>query len=246
MIAARMIEMNTDDFKQTPKSESAENDREWNALRYVLGEMSPDEIEAFEEILATDQEARELVARSTGLVMNLVEAAPEPVGAGKIERTVAPARPAQRDEFAPRRRDRSKGWMVTGFAAAVCCCVGLGIYLLPRTVGPSLDELYSNDFTENGAGLLVSIWSQRLADLAPETSTTEPTAPERADLPFPNDSEESRVASAPETTPANSAAVGDQIAADDDTDVPDWMVAALEVGEGQGRNPGGSPSLWEN
>jgi hypothetical protein len=32
----------------------------------------------------------------------------------------------------------------------------------------------------------------------------------------------------------------------DDSDVPDWMVAALEVGEGHGRNSDGSSSLWEN
>jgi hypothetical protein len=30
----------------------------------------------------------------------------------------------------------------------------------------------------------------------------------------------------------------------EDADVPDWMVAAVEVGEG--RNPDGSSSLWEN
>jgi hypothetical protein len=99
--------------------------------------------------------------------------------------------------------------------------------------------------TENGAGLLVAIWSHRLADLASETSTTEPAAPDRSDVPFPSDSEEGRVASTTENAPADPAAVGDQMAADE-SDVPDWMVAALEVGEVQGRNPGGSSSLWEN
>ncbi len=237
--------MNSDDFKQSSTSESAEIDREWKALRYVLGEMSSDEIEAFEEILATDQETRELVARSTGLVTNLVEAAAEPVSSGLVNGRIPQVRPAQPDEFAPRRRERSKGWVVTGFAAAVCCCVAVGLYLLPRAVGPSLDDL-SNDFTENGAGLLVSIWSQRLADLAPETATTEPAASDRSDLPFPNESEDGRVASTTESASADSAAVGDQIAAADESDVPDWMVAALEVGEGQGRNPDGSSSLWEN
>jgi anti-sigma factor RsiW len=240
-----MIEMNTDDFKQSPMSESAENDREWSALRYVLGEMSPDEMQAFEEILESDQDTRELVARSTGLVTNLFESAAEPAASGKADAPIRQVRPAQPDEIAPRRRERSKGWTVTVLAAAVCCCVAVGLYLLPRTVGPSFDELYSRDLTENGAGLLVAIWSQRLADLAPETSTTEPAAADRSDLPFPNESEENRVASVPENTPADSAAVGDQMAAND-SDVPDWMVAALEVGEVQGRNSDGSSSLWEN
>jgi anti-sigma factor RsiW len=238
-----MIAMNTDDLKRDP-SESAEADREWNALRYVLGEMSPDEAEAFEAILAADQDARELVARSTSLVTNLLETATEPVGSGSTTGSTVRVRPAQTDAVSLRRPERIKGWTITGLVAVVCSCVAVGLYLLPRTVGPSLDEIYSSDLTENGAGLLVAIWSQRLADLAPETST-EPAASERSDLPFPSETEEGRVASAPEMAPADSAAVGDQMAADD-SDVPDWMVAALEVGEGQGRNADGSSSLWEN
>jgi anti-sigma-K factor RskA len=246
-----MIAMNTDDFKRSP-TESAENDREWQALRYVLGEMSPAEVDAFEALLATDQDARELVARSTGLVTNLLETnfeTAEPVGSGTAAASTVRVQPAQPVETSLRRPDRKNAWAITGLAAVVCCCVAVGVYLLPRAVGPSLDDIYSSDLTENGAGLLVAIWSQRLADLAPETSTTEPAAAERADLPFPNESEEGRVASAQETTPADSpaadsAAAGDQMAAD--TDVPDWMVAALEVGDGQGRKPDGSSSLWEN
>jgi anti-sigma-K factor RskA len=242
-----MIEMNTDDLKRDLSNESAETDREWHAQRYVLGEMSPDEMEAFEEILATDQAARELVARSTRLVTNLITTAADPaesVGSRNGSTLPARVRPAQPDEVTRRRPERFVGWAITGLVAAVCCSVAVGLYLIPRTIGPSLDDIYSADLSENGAGLLVSIWSQRLADLAPETSTTEPTAPERSDLPFPSESAE-RVASATDGVPADSAAVGDQMAADD-SDVPDWMVAAVEVGEGRVRNPDGSSSLWEN
>lgn len=239
--------MNTDDLKRGPMSESAETDREWNAQRYVLGEMSPDEMEAFESILATDQAARELVARSTQLVANLVTAMDGAETADARNGSPSPirVRPARPEEAVPRRAERFVGWTITGLAAAVCCAVAVGLYLLPRTVGTKLDDIYSGDLTENGAGLLVAIWSQRLADLTPETSTSEPAAAERSDLPFPNDTEESRVASTTEVVPADSAAVGDQMV-DDNSDVPDWMVAAVEVGEGHGRNPDGSSSLWEN
>jgi anti-sigma factor RsiW len=238
--------MKTDDFKRDPMNESAETDREWLAQRYVLGEMSPDEIEAFEAILATDQAARELVARSVRLLTDLVTATDEAetVGSRNGSQPIQ-VRPARPSEVVPRRSERFVGWTITGLVAAVCCTAAVGLYLLPRTVGTGLDDIYTGELTENGAGLLVAIWSQRLADLTPETSTSGPAAADRSDLPFPNETEESRVASATEVVPADSAAVGDQMAADD-ADVPDWMVAAVEVGEGQGRNSDGSSSLWEN
>jgi hypothetical protein len=243
-----MIDMKTDDLKRDLSDESAKADLEWNAQRYVLGEMSPDEIAAFEEILAADLTACELVAQCTRLVTDLVATAGDHVeSAGSRNGSLLPARvrPAQPDEVTRRRPERFVGWAITGLVAAVCCSVAVGLYLLPRTVGTHLDDIYSGDLTENGAGLLVSIWSQRLADLAPEAPTAEHAAPERSDLPFPSESEEGRVASAADGVPADSAAVGDQMAADD-SDVPDWMVAAVEVGEGRVRNPDGSSSLWEN
>ncbi len=140
------------------------------------------------------------------------------------------------------------GWAVTGLVAAVCCSVAVGLYLIPRTVGPSFDDIYSGDLTENGAGLLVSIWSQRLADLAPDAATSGTRGAGTLGFALSERIRESRVASATDGVPADSAAVGDQMAADD-SDVPDWMVAAVEVGEvgeGRVRNPDGSSSLWEN
>jgi hypothetical protein len=243
-----MIEMSTDDLKRDLSDQSAKADLEWNAQRYVLGEMSPDEMAAFEEILATDLTACELVAQSTRLVADLVTTAGDlakPVGPRNGSATPVRVRTAQPEEVARRRPERFVGWAVTGLVAAVCCSVAVGLYLIPRTIGPSLDDIYSGDLTENGAGLLVSIWSQRLADLAPDAPTAEHAAPERSDLPFPSESEEGRVASTADGVPADSAAVGDQMAADD-SDVPDWMVAAVEVGAGRVRNPDGSSSLWEN
>ena len=135
-----MIAMNTDDFKRGP-SESAETDPEWNALRYVLGEMSADEVETFETILAIDQDVRELVAQSTGLVTNLLETAAEPVSTVKPTDStvqVRPARPA-RSVSAPRSRSRAGRLLVWSRSCAV---------VWPRTVsasaprvGPSLDEI---------------------------------------------------------------------------------------------------------
>ena len=62
----------------------ADDDRQWQAFRYVLGEMSPDESQAYEQLLADDQEARELVAASVGLVADLYRA--EPIAIAHVPR----------------------------------------------------------------------------------------------------------------------------------------------------------------
>ncbi len=53
-------------------------DREidWQAFLYVSGEMSPAEIEAFEDRLATEQEAREAVAAAVELIGKLAASHP--------------------------------------------------------------------------------------------------------------------------------------------------------------------------
>ena len=54
------------------KNVADKDDADFQSLRYVLGEMPVEEAHAFEENLANDQEARELVAQSTGLVIDLL------------------------------------------------------------------------------------------------------------------------------------------------------------------------------
>jgi hypothetical protein len=232
-----MIDLNTD--KNDPQENDPHgNDTEWRAFRYVLGEMSPAEADAFEEILATDQATRELVAQSTWLVTNLLVAeSAQMAGARNGSSTVITAelsptvvRPASSPKYAARKSgrdavrqaERFNAWAVTGLAAAVCCCVAIGLCLIPLSGPSSLDEAYSADLTDNGAGHLVAIWSQRLADSATELTTAEPAASERSELPLSGDSDDSRVATA----------------------TPGWMLAAVEGGEGQ-KSDGTSPGVWE-
>jgi anti-sigma-K factor RskA len=241
------------DNSDTDKNNTETNDLEWQSFRYVLGEMSPAEADAFEESLATDQATRELVARSTGLVTNLLAAgsveATQPVSrngsaaVGVADFSAAVVRPAALPELERRRSERFVGWAIASLAAAVCCCVAIGVHFLPLGGHSGLEEIYSGDLSDNGAGHLVAIWSQRLAELAPDTATTEPAA-ERSEEPLPGEADDSRLATATENAPADSAAVADQIAAED-SDVPGWMVAAVELG--QVRKPDGSSSeIWEN
>ncbi|HEX4072616.1 MAG TPA: hypothetical protein VHX68_15655 [Planctomycetaceae bacterium] len=242
--------MKTDDFAR--RGTDSENESEWRAFRYVLGEMSPAEADAFEEILATDQEMRELVARSTGLVANLLQAGPlsDAVIAGRNgssvleppETPVADVRPAT--VAMPARRQKISGWAVTGLAAAVCCCVAAGLTLFSFRVSNDLANLPLGDASDGSAGNLVAIWSERLADLAPEQATTESAASDRTES-FPwGDSDDNRVATATENAPASSAAASDQMAADD-ADVPPWMIAAVELGQVHKAN-GSSSEIREN
>ncbi len=228
--------MKTDDFAR--RGTDSENESEWRAFRYVLGEMSPAEADAFEEILATDQEMRELVAQSTGLVANLLQAGPlsEAPSAGRNQSS-ATAMPA-------RRRQKISGWAVTGLAAAVCCCVAAGLTLFSLRVSTDLANLPLGDASDGSAGNLVAIWSERLADLAPEQATTESAASERTESSPSGESDDNRVATATENAPASSAAASDQMAADD-SDVPPWMIAAVELGQVH-KADGSSSEIREN
>lgn len=255
------------------------NDAEWRAFRYVLGEMTPPEADAFEEVLATDQAMCERVATCTGLVANLLESGAHLLESGAMEtitdvrrngadvstraevstgavRVAKPSDPAKRLDSEKRRR-RARGWAITALAAAVCCAAAIGLSLMPLAGRTSLEDFYPGDSADDGAGHLVAIWSQRLADFAPDAATTESAgeaaASERPEAPLPGESDDSRMAAG--NTPSaheptgntvgdSAAAVADQFAADD-SDVPGWMVAAVELG-GPRNADGTATEIWEN
>src|ERR1700685_1826130 len=230
--------MNTDN-----RNPDETSDREWRAFRYVSGEMAADEIDDFERLLADDQSARELVAHSTQLLLGAwdaldSEAASEDSRNGSPEsrpRRVASelsrpitVRPATLGPAA-----RPGGWAVAGLAAAVCVLIGIGLSLLPQGESGSLKDA-SADAADGGAVHLVAIWSQRLAELAPESAATESAVSDRPEAPLPGETDGVRAATPRENPPFDSAAAADQIAADE-SDVPGWMIAALELGPGYGR-----------
>src|SRR5215469_1893648 len=57
-------------------TDNPDREIDWQAFLYVSGEMSPAEIEAFEDQLAHDQEAREALAAAAVLVGKLATARP--------------------------------------------------------------------------------------------------------------------------------------------------------------------------
>jgi hypothetical protein len=70
------------------------NALEWRAFRYVSGEMTEDEARELEELMATDQTAREAVSRAVALGCKLAEARPshEPVITRSERSTENPSR----------------------------------------------------------------------------------------------------------------------------------------------------------
>src|SRR5579862_7937213 len=111
--------MNTDNFSPLPSDDSlrASGD-EWQAFRYVLGEMSADEAQAYEQLLDVDQDARELVARATGTVTGLYRAAV--IDSSRSRAAVGPIADRTTDGGGERSRRR---WRFAGLAAAAALLV---------------------------------------------------------------------------------------------------------------------------
>lgn len=85
-------------------------DPEWDAFRYVAGEMTPDEHAAFETRLADDVAAAEAVVEAVRLSQAIAAAGSRPV-----RRTAAPAVARSR-----------RGWLVAGVACSLLGAFALG------------------------------------------------------------------------------------------------------------------------
>lgn len=115
---------------------------DWQAFLYVSGDMSPAEIEAFEEQLAHDQEAREAVAAAAVLIGKLAAARPAAQGA-------KPAAPDPRPVVPAAERGARRIAAAATIAASLLVC-----WLLVRNsqgpARPSPEE----------ARELISFWSE--------------------------------------------------------------------------------------
>lgn len=103
-------------FDDTP----ADDETDWLALRYLLGELSTSDAAAFEDRLGEDQTAREAVARASRLVTVLAEA----------PRPVEPLAPSRRT---PRRVAAIFATIAAGIAAVIAW---RSIADAPRPVAP--------------------------------------------------------------------------------------------------------------
>jgi hypothetical protein len=105
----------------------------WRALRYLHGELTADEAEAFEEDLAVEQPAREALAQAVELTATLEAAALEPAGdvGGPPSEYAATRRPAPTEPtFGAvwrRRLSRPQVLLGAGIAACLAVVVTLGL-----------------------------------------------------------------------------------------------------------------------
>jgi hypothetical protein len=232
----------------TPRDDSAASgpngtlgpDAEWSALRYVLGEMTAAEADAFEQALASDPQACEQVAAATHLtntVYNVLAAddqntvlaaelsgqAPNGVGMPQSARptpVVVPAR-SVRGERARSVQVRNGQWAIVGLAAAVCVVVAGGLSWLSAPNAPrdatALDRA-------DGAGSLVAIWTEQSAEAAEESPTTGAVAGEHANA----DETVSSAVAVADADDLNGTDEDEVLIADDDYNVPGWMIAAVD------------------
>jgi anti-sigma-K factor RskA len=209
---------------------STKDDADWSALRYVLGEMSADEADAYEELLATDSQACERVAASARLTVDLYTALQLETelqlgvvaASGLVSRaTVQPSTSAIAE-----RPTRSGLWAVVGLVAAVCLLVAGGLSLLPID-----QQQAASDNSDTGAGSLVAIWTDRSAESAPDAIASEVGGADRASA--------DELLSLTETDDAMADLASDSVLiADDDYNVPGWLIAAV----GGNWNPDGPPA----
>jgi hypothetical protein len=186
------------------------DEAEWSALRYVLGEMTPDEIAALERTLASDPEACERVASVARLATELYNALAD-------DALIGPAKTIP--SAAPGRSVRTGLWAVVGVAAAVCVLAAAGLSLLPM-LNP--EGIATFDRTDSGAGSLVAIWTEGSAEIGSETSTSGMAADR------PNVDEAVAFAdTGDDEADGNDDSV---FVAGDDYNVPGWMIAAVEKG----------------
>jgi hypothetical protein len=204
------------------------DEAEWSAFRYVLGEMSADEADAFERTLESDIQACERVAAAAGLATNLYAALATEL---KTEMAVGSRMVVVAPSAVPARSKRGGLWAVVGLVAAVCVLAAGALTLLP-VIGDH-QEGATSDRADTGS--LVAIWTERSTESAPESAAGAAAgdlggmaglAPDEAlTLVDPDD------AAVDSETDA-------MLLADEDYNVPGWMIAAV----GGKWNADGSPA----
>jgi anti-sigma factor RsiW len=195
---------------------AGKDDAQWTALRYVLGEMNADEAEAFERTLATDLAACEQVAAAASLATNLYTVLATEIDVMTKAAPSMPAKPAPIS--APVRSARRGLWAVVGLVAAVCLLAAGGLSLLPFTSDDQ--EQVATDRADASAGSLVAIWSERSAETAAEAPSTAGAGGDRANV-------DDALSFADADDVAGDLATDSVLIADDDYDVPGWLIAAV-------------------
>ena len=110
---------------------------------------------------------------------------------------------------------------MVGLVAAVCLLAAGGLFLLP--LGSDNQDQAALDHADASAGSLVAIWTERSAETAADAPTTGVAGPDRLNA-------DDALSFADADDAADDLAADSVLIADDDYDVPGWMIAAVENG----------------
>jgi hypothetical protein len=124
-----------------------QDDAEWRAMRYALGEMSSEEAASFEGLLAREQSARESVARSAGLIEQL-----------KSANEIRPVAIAAKS--LPARFNRRRRTLMAAAALATCLLIAGGLNWYSVRVHSTLESSQAGLRTSDRAVDLLAFWSE--------------------------------------------------------------------------------------
>ena len=147
----------------TPESDNpVDRDLNWIAFQYVTNELSADDSQKFESLLAENQSAREALAQATRLMEGLHAIESMPV-------TVTP-------RIQPVAHRRVLKWTVASCSVAVM--LFLAISLLPESQTPETELVSQStltDASEEDLEHLLSLWSESAEEnqLISQNTTTE-------------------------------------------------------------------------
>lgn len=181
-----------------------QSDRDWEAFRYIAGEMSAAESEAFEARLETDQALREAVAAAVELT--------QAVAILGVESLQTPPAVHQPCVAIARRR-----WAYVATVAVTVCLAFVAVYWLPRfDRGEEVakNDAYVTEDSEHSLAAVAESWtafrdSQRLQEQMQAAESEDTAHWTEADL---------------ETLESESL-----LAEHSDPPVPAWLLAAAEL-----------------
>jgi hypothetical protein len=253
--------MNADNFSTNLPNGNDADDCDWQAVRYVLGEMGHAERDRFESRIEADLQTCERVAAAVGLLAAI----------GLAEETKFPcsSRPAAKTA-ALRMVDANRRWTALAVAAAACVLLAFGLHRPPLNPG-NVGRPNVSNLSDAAADYLVATWSEwqagpaidpEGAESAAGTELTTGAELTTSSMPL-DESQTIEVAEqdSGESIPgANSAAVtsvGENLPGEAATklghssnsagelDVPGWLIAAVSLDE-KTRVDSSASETWEN
>jgi hypothetical protein len=133
---------------------NAVTDLDWLAARYVLGELSAEEVGAFEERLQVDLLACEAVVQATRFLTDVAVSLPEPADV-REQVIVAPAAvTAEKVRYTPANRsEQRRGWWVISLITAALVLLAVGLTSEWNPLGDQRVALENSSGTNDSGNL---------------------------------------------------------------------------------------------